>query len=128
MSSLSIYYELDEAVETIIRAPHFVPDKINPELRDLLQVAVQLCTMPSADFRLRLKADLQHQAAMPLSFKVKTFPVIPSRRFVPVAGAAGFESEILPTLFGSGYGNYSGPSYEFPGFGAAACCRRGRTG
>src|ERR1035441_5261847 len=65
MSSLSIYDELDEAVEAMLRQPDLVPQKVNPELSDLLEVAVDLFTVPSADFRLRLTADLQHEAAAP---------------------------------------------------------------
>jgi protein TonB len=106
MSSLSIYDELDEAVEAMLRQPDLVPQKVNPELSDLLEVAVDLFTVPSADFRLRLKADLQHQAAAPRGAKVKTFPVVRGPRVVPVRKAAGFETDILPTLFGEGYGNY----------------------
>jgi TonB family protein len=106
MSSLSIYDELDEAVEAMLRQPDLVPKRVNPELSDLLEVAVDLFTVPSADFRLRLKADLQHQAAAPGGVKVKTFPVVRGPRVVPVRKAAGFETDILPTLFGEGYGNY----------------------
>ena len=106
MSSLSIYDELDEAVEAIIRQPDLVPQEVNSELSDLLEVAVELFTVPSADFRLRLKADLQHQATAPRGVKVKTFPVVRGPRVVPVRKAAGFETDILPTLFGEGYGNY----------------------
>ena len=106
MSSLSIYDELDEAVEAMLRQPDLVPQEVNPELSDLLEVAVDLFTVPSADFRLRLKADLQHQAAAPGGVKVKTFPVVRGPRVVPVRKAAGFETDILPTLFGEGYGNY----------------------
>ena len=106
MSSLSIYDELDEAVEAMLRQPDLVPQEVNPELSDLLEVAVDLFTVPSADFRLRLKADLQHQAAAPRGAKVKTFPVVRGPRVVPVRKAAGFETDILPTLFGEGYGNY----------------------
>jgi periplasmic protein TonB len=106
MSSLSIYDELDEAVEAMLRQPDLVPQEVNPELSDLLEVAVDLFTVPRADFRLRLKADLQHQAAVPYGVKVKTFPAIRGPRVVPVPKAAGFETDILPTLFGEGYGNY----------------------
>jgi TonB family protein len=106
MSSLSIYDELDEAVEAMLRQPDLVPQEVNPELSDLLEVAVDLFTVPRADFRLRLKADLQHQAAAPRGAKVKTFPVVRGSRVVPVRKAAGFETDILPTLFGEGYGNY----------------------
>jgi TonB family protein len=106
MSSLSIYDELDEAVEAMLRQPDLVPQEVNPELSDLLEVAVELFTLPRADFRLRLKADLQHQATAPRGAKVKTFPVVRGPRVVPVRKAAGFETDILPTLFGEGYGNY----------------------
>ena len=59
MANHAIYEELDNAIDDLLdgRQPH-VPGA----LTDLMQLAGNLRTMPSADFRQRLRSDLENQA------------------------------------------------------------------
>ena len=59
MGKQAIYEELDEAVEQVMdgRTP-----RVGGELAELVQLAGTLRAMPSADFRQRLRSDLEDQA------------------------------------------------------------------
>ena len=59
MANHAIYEELDTAIDDLLdgRTPH-----VHRDLNELLQLAGNLRTMPSADFRQRLRSDLEDQA------------------------------------------------------------------
>ena len=74
MNSLSVYDELDHAIEELIAQPAELdpgadldlgvcPADLRPGLAELVEVAHDLRQLPRADFKSRLKVELEWQAA-----------------------------------------------------------------
>ncbi|HEY6352607.1 MAG TPA: energy transducer TonB [Candidatus Angelobacter sp.] len=103
MNYASVYDELDAAIGAMMantqRQSGTLSRKASwgtsdgSELTDLLQIASELCSLPRPDFKTRLKTELEWVAA--------ARPLSSARR--PEAGAG---PEILPSLFGHGFGTY----------------------
>lgn len=105
MSGQAIYEQLDNAVDDILRSRATNAGQLDPAVSELLIVASTLRQMPRPQFRARLRLDLQNEAA-----RLHSTASQPKRStLVAIPGGAAkhrAEEQILPTLFGAGYGNY----------------------
>jgi len=95
MANLSVADQLDDAIEMMITEPGSAPPKVDLKIGEFLGIAAELRLLPDPAFRAALKAELLGE---PLS---ATTPIAPAET-EPEPRA----EEILPTLFGAGYGNY----------------------
>ena len=64
MANLSLIEQLDGAVEAIIANPDAPIPSVDASVAALLRVAAELRDLPRADFKARLKADLERRASM----------------------------------------------------------------
>ena len=64
MSELALVEQLDQAIELILRNPRAPLPSADPEIADLLSIAAELRDLPRADFRNRLKDELEREASM----------------------------------------------------------------
>jgi PhnB protein len=64
MANLSLIEQLDGAVEAIIANPDAPIPSVDASVAALLRVAAELRELPRADFKARLKADLERRASM----------------------------------------------------------------
>jgi PhnB protein len=64
MANVSLAEQLDEAVTAIIADPDHALPSVNASIAALLRVAGELRDLPRADFKARLKADLERRASM----------------------------------------------------------------
>lgn len=92
MNRPSLTEELDRSIDVLLAASNQELPQLNHEVSDLLEVGRELTYLPRAEFKARLKADLQEQA-----FAIAS---------ASSARESNCETTILPTLFGRGYGNY----------------------
>ncbi len=107
MNNQAIYEELDDAVDSLLQGDSAGIEHGDSKVGELLLLASALRVMPSAAFRSRLRLELQSEAAR-LSSSDAT-PRAARHSPLVIAGAASRRSadeQILPTLFGTGYGNY----------------------
>lgn len=93
MNHVSNFEELDRAIEAMIANPELPLPGADGAVDELLQVAADLRQLPRPDFKMRLKTELEWVAsARPLSSPREPQPLK--------------EADILPSLFGHGYGTY----------------------
>lgn len=107
MSAEIIYEELDSAIETMLQDRATVTRRLDPSVGELLLLAGDLRCVPSPDFRARLRSELDDAARQYAAGVVQHQPRRPA--LVALPGAAPKQlrrEEILPTLFGAGYGTY----------------------
>jgi TonB family protein len=91
---------LDERIEALLaRADSAVPDS-DADLGELLAVAEALQTIPAADFKARLKADLLDQAFSAQHSNAFVISPLPSSVEIGRATRSSTDSGILPSLFG----------------------------
>ena len=64
MSEAILAEQLDQAIEAMLRNPEALVAAIDPQVAELLSVAVELRALPRADFKARLKNELESEAAM----------------------------------------------------------------
>lgn len=64
MANVSLIEQLDEAVTAIIANPDAPLPAVTRSVAPLLRVAAELRDLPRADFKARLKADLERRASM----------------------------------------------------------------
>lgn len=101
MSALSIYEQLDSAVDSVLQGRSADNDQLDRTVGELLLIAADLRELPSPDFRAHLRFELTeaaHRQSAGLSR--------PALAAIPGGAAKLQNEEILPTLFGAGYGNY----------------------
>ncbi|HEY6253194.1 MAG TPA: energy transducer TonB [Candidatus Angelobacter sp.] len=99
MNNSSVYDELDLAIGAMMASPEFKSGSPMPgnwsvaadaELAGLVQIASGLCSLPRPDFKTRLRTELEWvAAARPLS-----------------SARQAQTTDILPSLFGHGFGTY----------------------
>ena len=100
MASISLADQLQDAIEMMIAEPDSPPPKVDLKIGDLLGIVAELRLLPDPDFRAMLKAELLGQKhAVPIAIASQTDGEGQARR-------DGKIEDILPTLFGAGYGNY----------------------
>jgi periplasmic protein TonB len=108
MSNASVVDQLDDNIEGLLARADAEPAISDSALRELLAVASELRTLPDPDFKARLKADLIEQAAQGANSVARIDSRLVTHAFAASAKKVSPppSSEILPTLFGAGYGAY----------------------
>jgi periplasmic protein TonB len=101
MASISLADQLQDAIEMMIVEPDSAPPKVDLNIGELLGIAAELRLCPDPEFRAALKAELfgQRQAAPVAVVAIDSPANIQLRHDTRV-------QEVLPTLFGAGYGSY----------------------
>src|SRR2546426_2940068 len=65
MREVELTERLDQAIEAMVRNPQGVsPDVLEPTISELLRVAVELRHLPRADFKARLKDEIERKTLM----------------------------------------------------------------
>ena len=64
MSEVILAEQLDQAIEAMLRNPEAPLTAIDPQVAELVSVAVELRVLPRADFKARLKNELERDASM----------------------------------------------------------------
>ena len=108
MSNQAIYEELDNVINSLLQGDTARVEQSDSTVGELLLLASALRQMPRPEFRSRLRLELQNEAA-----RLSGSDALPhaARRgsLISVTGGASrraSDEQILPTLFGAGYGNY----------------------
>jgi uncharacterized glyoxalase superfamily protein PhnB len=63
MSEVVLIEQLDQAIETMLRNPDAPLPATDPQVAELVGIAVELRALPRADFKARLKNELEREAA-----------------------------------------------------------------
>lgn len=98
MNNLSIYDELDQAIEGMISQSESPATEANPAIADLLLVASDLRRLPEPDFKVRLRTELEWVAS--------GRPTSGQDRIAAKSPAPRAEKQMLASLFGTSYGAY----------------------
>jgi periplasmic protein TonB len=104
MSSPSLIEELNEAIDLLVAHPD-AAQCVTDEVSELMDVARELRYLPRAEFKARLKADLQEQA-LAIPSATSPFPITKPIQHSSGTKDGDCDLAILPTLLGYGYGNY----------------------
>jgi TonB family protein len=101
MSNISVYDELDRAIDQMLATPEseFAGQQANAS--ELVQMAAELRDLPRANFKIRLKLELEWEAAGRTVSAADTLQAI-----VPAKVAPSGASQILPSLFGKTWAGY----------------------
>jgi periplasmic protein TonB len=104
MASKNLADRLEDAIEIMIAEPDDPSLELDSDISELLGIAAEIRLIPDPGFRAALKAELiEAMRAAPVVSEMEAAPVI-------AQGIIEYENstlaEILPTLFGAGYGNY----------------------
>ena len=91
MSNLSVYDELDQAIDQMLAAPEAAAGNREPKVRELVELAWELRDLPRANFRTRLKLELEWEA----TGRAVSATADADRHRQPALGA----SQALPSLF-----------------------------
>ncbi len=105
MNNNAVLDQLDNAITLLLAEPDAAMPHFDWKIGELVSVAADLRLMPSPDFKARLRADLVRQAVTGAIPRNGHFQVWPAELRQLTSGA-GTSQDVLPTLFGSGYGNY----------------------
>ena len=100
MDNISVANELQDAIEMMIAEPDSSPPKVDLKIGELLGIVAELRLLPDPEFRSALKAELLGEELF-ASSAIQAFTRLESR--APEPGTA---RDILPTLFGAGYGDF----------------------
>ena len=105
MNNAAVLDQLDNAITLLLAEPDAALPHFDWKIGELVSVASDLRLLPSPDFKARLRADLMRQAVTGAIPRNGHFHVWPAelRQAPSVTGAS---QDVLPTLFGTGYGNY----------------------
>ena len=98
MSNISVYDELDQAIDQMLSAPDAAHAGRETEIGELVELASDLRDLPRANFKSRLKLELEWEAAGRKVSIGETEQQV--RSAVPASG------EILPSLFGKRWAGY----------------------
>jgi protein TonB len=104
MGSPALIEQLDVAIDALMAKPERALPRVDAAVMPLLMVAAELRSLPRPSFKTQLKADLMQKAGVPVA------QVIPMQ--APVSRMAT-QTQVLPTLFGAGYGAYAAQSRNF---------------
>jgi uncharacterized glyoxalase superfamily protein PhnB/catechol 2,3-dioxygenase-like lactoylglutathione lyase family enzyme len=64
MSEVVLTEQLDQAIEAMFRTPETPLVDTDPQVAELLGIAAELCALPRAEFKLRLKSELERETSM----------------------------------------------------------------
>jgi TonB family protein len=99
MNNISVYDELDHAIEQMLSAPDAAHAGEQTEIGELVELAADLRDLPRANFKTRLKLELEWEAAG------RTVSAGDTDQQAARGAAAG-SGEILPSLFGKKWAGY----------------------
>lgn len=99
MSNISVYDELDQAIEQMLSGPDAAHAGRETEIGELVELAAELRDLPRANFKSRLKLELEWEAAG------RTISATDTDR-QSARGVAPESGEILPSLFGKTWAGY----------------------
>jgi len=109
MANISLADQLEDAIEMMIADPDSAPPIVDLKIGGLLGIAAELRLLPDPSFRAALKAELLGKDR-PASVAAQRQPLVlmpaPAHRNTRI-------DEILPTLFGVGYGSYPAQQRNF---------------
>ena len=69
MSEVVLTEQLDQAIEAMLRDPDGRHPAADPQVAGLVSIAVELRALPHADFKARLKSELEREASMSITAK-----------------------------------------------------------
>jgi len=104
MSSPVLIEQLDCAIEVLLRDPDAAISRMDPGLAELLGVAAELRTLPRPEFRAQLRDELTRGS---LVFEVAAHTWTRSSSNAETRNEQSSPVEVLPTVFGGGYGTYA---------------------
>src|ERR1051326_6741799 len=104
MASPAFIEQLDTAIDALMAQPERALPQVDAAVLPLVLVAAEVRSPPGRSFKTQLKADRMEKAG------ASTAIVIPME--VPAARVAT-STQVLPTLFGAGYGSYAAQSRNF---------------
>lgn len=110
MSSPVLIEQLDCAIEVLLDDPDAAISNVESSVAELLSVAAELRTLPRPEFRTRLRDELTGGR---LDWQVATDRRWWSDRDSQSASRQSSHAEVLPTLFGFGYGTYAARPSNF---------------
>lgn len=97
MNNLSIYDELDQAIDQMLTAPDVECQAAEAGVRELIELASDLRDLPRANFKSRLQLELEWEAAGRAVTADADQQKQPGRRT---------NTEVLPSLFGKSWSGY----------------------
>jgi TonB family protein len=105
MTNLSVIDQLNEAIDVLVNQPDLVPPYMTDQISDLMDIARELWYLPRAEFKVRLKADLEERA---LAVALVGSQFLAARPFAQPSGMSDDDGalQVLPTILGNGYANY----------------------
>ncbi|MGH9521203.1 MAG: energy transducer TonB [Terriglobales bacterium] len=98
MTSPALIEQLDTAINAMLARGDRAMPAVDPAILPLLGVAAELRSLPRQAFKTRLRTELMDRAAAP-AVRVLEMPR-PETRIAT-------QAQVLPTLFGAGYGSYA---------------------
>lgn len=110
MSSPGMVEQLDCAIEVLLDNPNAAISNMDSSIAELLSVAAELRTLPRPEFRARLHDELMN------GHLVDELPMDRlswSDRDSQLGNRRSSPTEVLPTLFGVGYGTYAARPSNF---------------
>jgi TonB family protein len=109
MSSPVLIEQLDSAIDVLLSDPDVAIPNVDTTVAELLGVAAELRTLPRPDFRSQLKYELMQRAGANVAASQPELRVLEAMLARPQAAkpVRSREEQILPTLFGHGYGTYA---------------------
>lgn len=104
MSSPVLIEQLDCAVEVLLGDPDAAISSVDSSVAELLAVAAELRTLPRPEFRARLRDELTRGTAVAELMADSKSSIDGDSQ---IRTRQNSRTEILPTLFGAGYGTYA---------------------
>src|SRR5579864_8943618 len=105
MSSPVFIEQLDSAIEVLLTDADVAIPNVDAQVAALLGITAELRTLPRPDFRSQLKVQLMERAASAsMQPDLRVLDGLASRTRTKRNGLV--QEQILPTLFGEGYGIY----------------------
>lgn len=98
MNNISVYDELDQAIEQLLSAPEAIPADGKTSVGELMRLASDLRELPRENFKTRLKLELEWEAA--------GRTVSPAEPKVARDTAASAEALVLPSFLGKTWTGY----------------------
>ena len=108
MSSPVLIEQLDTAIDVLLHDPDASISNVDSNVAEFLGIAAELRALPRPDFRSGLRQELMQRSARALAAEpeLQVLDAVP-RRAQFVRREHKQEQQILPTLFGQGYGAYA---------------------
>ena len=67
MSEVALIEQLDQAIEAMLRNPDEPLAGTDPQVAELVGIALELRALPRADFKARLKSELEREASVTMA-------------------------------------------------------------